>query len=1003
MSKTLKSYLALLLVLVLGAGPVLAGITVTGADGITVTGADGVVYDNPTGITVTGADGVLSLATNGISVNGITVTGADGPTVAGPDGFTYTGANALNILEPTGITVTGADGITVTGADGITVTGADGNTYNADSLVARRPTGITVTGADGITVTGADGVETVGANGITVTGADGVGRIDSNGITVTGADALVGTNVSGITITGADDIAVTGTDGAIYEISPDNVTIAGPAGVVVSGANGIAVTGTNGITVTGADSMSAATKTVNSGIQSVDPELAVQLNRLTDDSNVNAVVVYYELPSDDDIARLQGMGIVGGTRYRALPLVALTATKKQLLMISHLQQVRSIYGNRTLQPASDANMALNNAAPVSRDTDLTKKNSGLPVSGRGVTVAVLDTGLDSTHSDLSGRVVHNVKLADTQSLSAGFLPPVAVDGLPNTDQAYGHGTFVSGIIAGNGSKSGGKYSGLAPGAQLVGLSAGDFTLSYVLAGFDYLLGHAGEQNVRVLNCSFSANTVFDFNDPVNIATKLLTDAGVNVVFSAGNTGSGTHSLNPYAVAPWVIGVGATDERGRLAGFSSRGDFGSLLFQPTLVAPGVSVAGLRTSSSPSLVGALGLAAGNDLNRLSPAEIPFYTTGSGTSFSAPQVAGAIALMLEINPGLTPPQVRDILKRTATPMPGNYSFEVGAGMLNTYGAVVESAFQHRRTGAWRAALGQEPVTFVNDPMQKFSGTVLPGNTIDASINVPSDALFASVQVGWGSLLSVNELGLAVFGPDGKLSGQSNAPLVPGITGGRESVGLTAPASGTWTARVTGAVGTPQSFSGLVQITRVQYGPLKDLTGLSADARAEVLQMMRTFVMTPVGARFRSEFTVSRADLAETLVRGGRAAQYLPPNSHYTDVSDLQTMLFVESVQASASAPLFYDATIGGRFRPLDRVDRLTAAVALVRGAGLRTEAEARSGIALPYSDVLSIPSSLRGYVATAVSHGLISADTLFRPQSPLTRGELAHAMAAIAQLNG
>ncbi len=987
MSKTLKSYLALLLVLVLGAGPVLAGITVTGADGITVTGADGVVYNNPTGITVTGADGVLSFATNGISVNGITVTGADGPTVAGPDGFTYTGANALNMVEPSGITVTGADGITVTGADGITVTGADGNIYNADSLVVVQPTGITVTGADSITATGADGVE----------------RVSTNGITVTGADALIGTNVSGITITGADDIAVTGTDGAIYEISPNNVTIAGPAGVVISGANGITVTGADGVTVTGADSISGATMTVNSGIQSVDPELAVQLNRLTDDSNVNAVVVYYELPSDDDIARLQGMGIIGGTRYRALPMVALTATKKQLLMISHLQQVRSIYGNRTLQPASDANMVMNNAAPVSRDADLTKKNSGLPVSGRGVTVAVLDTGLDSTHSDLSGRVIHNVKLADTQSLSVGFLPPVAVDGLPNTDQAYGHGTFVSGIIAGNGSKSGGKYSGLAPGAQLVGLSAGDFTLSYVLAGFDYLLDHGREQNVRVLNCSFSANTVFDFNDPVNIATRLLTDAGVNVVFSAGNTGSGTHSLNPYAVAPWVISVGATDERGRLAGFSSRGDFGSLLFQPTLVAPGVSVASLRTSSSPSFVGALGLAAGDDLKRLSPAEIPFYTTGSGTSFSAPQVAGAIALMLEINPGLTPPQVRDILKRTATPMPGNYAFEVGAGMLNTYGAVIESAFQHRRTGAWRAALGQEPVTFINDPMQTFSGTVSPGNTIDASINVPANALFAAVQVGWGSLLSVNNLGLAVFGPDGKLSGQSNAPLVPGITGGRESIGLRVPASGTWTARVTGAVGTPQSFSGLVQITRVQYGPLKDLTGLSADARAEVLLMMRTFVMTPVGARFRSEFTVSRADLAETLVRGGRAAQYLPPNSHYTDVSDSQTMLFVESVQASANGPLFYDATVGGRFRPLDRVDRMTAAVALVRGAGLRAEAEAKSGIALPYSDVLSIPSSLRGYVATAVSHGLISADTFFRPQTQLTRGELAHAMAAIAQLNG
>ena len=85
-------------------------------------------------------------------------------------------------------------------------------------------------------------------------------------------------------------------------------------------------------------------------------------------------------------------------------------------------------------------------------------------------------------------------------------------------------------------------------------------------GFDYLLANASSFNVRVVNCSFSANTVFDLNDPVNIATKMLTDAGVSVVFSSGNTGPGADSLNPYSVAPWVISVGATDNLGKLAKF-----------------------------------------------------------------------------------------------------------------------------------------------------------------------------------------------------------------------------------------------------------------------------------------------------------------------------------------------------------------------------------------------------------------------------------------------------
>ena len=168
-------------------------------------------------------------------------------------------------------------------------------------------------------------------------------------------------------------------------------------------------------------------------------------------------------------------------------------------------------------------------------------------------------------------------------------------------------------------------------------------------GLDYLLSNPG-LGVRVVNCSFSANTRYDTNDPVNVATKMLTDSGINVVFSAGNTGPGTHTLNPYAVAPWVVSVGATDTQGRLANFSSRGDFASPLFHPTLVAPGVNVVSLRGSGIANVIGATGLV-GADAQKLTAAEVPYYTTSNGTSFSAPQVAGAIALMLEANPGLTP----------------------------------------------------------------------------------------------------------------------------------------------------------------------------------------------------------------------------------------------------------------------------------------------------------------------------------------------------------------
>src|SRR5207249_4839225 len=417
-------------------------------------------------------------------------------------------------------------------------------------------------------------------------------------------------------------------------------------------------------------------------------------NRLTDDSNVDAVIVYHHLPTDADISDLQNLGILGVTRYRSLPIIAVTTSKTKLTAISHLNAVRSIYGNRTFQwNLEPAARALTGVDRVRRNTDLTRSNRGLAVSGRGVTVAVLDTGVDGSHGDLSGRVVQNIKLADTQSFGVGFNYPLAAPSLPNTDQAYGHGTFVAGIIAGNGQQSASKYAGVAPNANILGLSAGDASLLFILSGFDYLLGNAAAFNVRVVNCSFSANTVFDVNDPVNIATKMLTDNGVNVVFSAGNTGPGSDSLNPYSVAPWVISTGATDNLGKLAGFSSRGEFGSALFHPTLVAPGVNTVSLRTSTVAAVTTVDGAAA-NDAG-LTASELPYYTTGNGTSFSAPQVAGVIALMLEANPNLSPAQVRDILQRTATPLPSYYMYEVGAGMLNAQAAVLEAAFSQRHFG--------------------------------------------------------------------------------------------------------------------------------------------------------------------------------------------------------------------------------------------------------------------------------------------------------------------
>lgn len=573
---------------------------------------------------------------------------------AGIDTFSNPKPSGINLTGADGITLTGADGMTLAGSSGITLTGADGTRYYADSVAVNHPNGITLTGADGITLTGADGLQLIGEDGITLTGADG--------ITLTGADAVA--------LAGANSVTGFGPNGVVFELIR-------PAGITLTGADGITLTGADGITILGIRG-----EIVYSGLQSVDPSLSNILDNLTDDSNVNAVIIFRKALTSSDLEALRSIGILGGTRFRRLPFVYVTATKRQLRAVAQLPQIRSIYGNRTLDLDSDPYFNLTQVQRIADDSFLRNANDGMPVTGRGVTVAVLDTGINGNHPDVAGRMTQNLKLVDLQSVPVGFSYPKPLKDLSTSDLAAGHGTFVGGIVAGTGIASRGKFAGVAPGAKLLGMSAGELSLINVLSGFDYILDKGSAYNVRVVNCSFSADVSFDPHDPVNIATKMLTKAGVNVVVSAGN-----NAVNPYAMAPWVISVGATDRYGDLATFSARGNTSDKADFPTLVAPGVNVAGLRSVVSTTSL--TGLLLGTDASRLNKSELPYYTTGSGTSFSAPQVSGAIALMLEANPDLSPKEVKTILIRTATPLTKYHDYEVGAGMLNTYAAVTNAAF--------------------------------------------------------------------------------------------------------------------------------------------------------------------------------------------------------------------------------------------------------------------------------------------------------------------------
>ncbi|MEA5444879.1 S8 family serine peptidase [Gammaproteobacteria bacterium AB-CW1] len=406
-------------------------------------------------------------------------------------------------------------------------------------------------------------------------------------------------------------------------------------------------------------------------------------------------------------------GVTAGVVLNELPMVLVQATGLQLSQLQNLPGVVSIYGNRIHQPYTNASRAFIGLEALIRDRDVQTANMGLPVSGQGIGVAVVDTGVDATHSDLrlGENVVQNVyfPLADVPlNFPSELVPPIAVEDSPHTDIEGGHGTFVAGVTGGTGAASAGFYAGVAPGADLIGLNAGnDAGLSTfaIVQTYDWILANQDVYNIRVVNNSFGSDLGeadnYDPYDPINVGTRMMNDQHIAVVFAAGNSGDAPGAINRLAVAPWVISVAAGQKEGlgSPAGFSSRGmDNGSDReaaphpadpeqapnLRPDITAPGVNIKSVR-SKGAGLTNLAGTALLQDTD-IPPGFLPFYTTSQGTSFAAPHVAGVIALMLEANPALTPEEIMLILRGSANPMP----FEervVGAGYVDAHNAVREA----------------------------------------------------------------------------------------------------------------------------------------------------------------------------------------------------------------------------------------------------------------------------------------------------------------------------
>jgi len=413
-----------------------------------------------------------------------------------------------------------------------------------------------------------------------------------------------------------------------------------------------------------------------------------------------------------------GAGVV---QYNNFSMVAALATPAQLLTISALPGLEGIYANKRL----DYYM-LHESVPAIRADAVHVAG----ITGKGIGVAILDSGIDGAYNaDVAypQYTVQNVKVLYNQNdlFTFGKDAPkpirkgatLMVENLPNSETSVGHGTHVSGIVAARGTSSNGYYTGVAPGANLIGIGTGDILfIFWALAGFDYILDHQQQYNIKVVNNSWGMCGAFDPHAPINESTKQVASRGITVVFAAGNDGPSQNTLNPYSVAPWVIGVAAgckigvadptnseahcmlddgsnplapTNNEPRahvLADFSSRGIPDDPMYHPDITAPGVHIVSTRASTGTVLNGS---DANHDARICNIALLnqPFYTCASGTSMATPHIAGVVALMQEAAGGtLTPDQVIAALTSTARPLPGYATWEVGAGFVDAYAAVMK-----------------------------------------------------------------------------------------------------------------------------------------------------------------------------------------------------------------------------------------------------------------------------------------------------------------------------
>ena len=472
----------------------------------------------------------------------------------------------------------------------------------------------------------------------------------------------------------------------------------------------------------------------------LDRILSVRARQLTGRSRVMV-----EFRGAPDVRAITSAHGVAARTMRGRPTQVAEISNLDLLTLANDPRVSRVMADRPAFALLERTAAAIGITPTGTPaTDVVE-------TGRGVGIALIDSGVNAQHDDLwrssfGQRVVAFKDFTTTPSGNWSNVPP---------RDGFGHGTHVAGILAGNGYDSSGRRRGIARRANLIALKALDDDgfgfVSNVIEAIDYAVANRTALGIRVINLSIGAGVYESYDtDPLAQATKRAVDAGIVVVTSAGNLGENAQhepqfgGITSPGNAPWVLTVGASSHQGTVtraddvvAAFSSRGptwlDFSA---KPDLVAPGVGIESLADPHS-ALYTEL-----QDYLLDGTRALPYkpYLSLTGTSMAAPVVAGTVALMLEANPGLTPNAVKAILQYTAEARSSARLAE-GAGFINARGALRLARFFARPQNG----LGT-PVDTIAGRSIKWARHLIWGNyRVTGGVPLPGRNAWAT-NVVWG-----------------------------------------------------------------------------------------------------------------------------------------------------------------------------------------------------------------------------------------------------------------